>query len=64
MNKFDPNEAQRIEERQRILQKKGIPEVLPFIWANLGCTSNAVSQLETKDLPLQDSIEIVQGTLE
>ncbi|KAK4882311.1 hypothetical protein RN001_005630 [Aquatica leii] len=59
-NQLDPEESQSIKEAQSILRKKGIKEDLIFIRGNLACISVAITKLEERGLPLQESILITE----
>lgn len=60
---FNQDEAQCIQHLQRFLNVKRIREELPFIKSNLSCISVAISRLEEKSLPLEDSVALVNDVV-
>ena len=60
---FDPDDAVAISESQTLLNSKKLKKDLLYIWANFECIAVKITQLESRNLSLKNSLELVQDVV-
>ena len=60
---FDPDDAVAISESQTLLNSKKLKKDLLYIAANFECLAVKITQLESRNLSLKNSLELVQDVV-
>jgi len=61
---LDKNDAESIKKCKQILKSNNLEANLSFIMSNYGFISTSITRLETKGMPLTESIKIIKTTKE